>query len=333
MTNILNVIFAILLSMAGVSSAEARSNHPGTMQNSSHAILKVPLNDVTIAYRVAGPTKGDVVFLIPGIGMQLIEWPDALVNGLTKKGFRVIMLDMRDSGESTHFESAGQPDWGAFFGALQAGKKPPLAYSAEDMANDVLALMNVLKIEKARFLGISGGATITELIAISNPGRVSSMTLIAANSGNPAVPIPAKPEAFAGQPQPKPDETFDEAVARKIGMDTILAGANAPSDKDQLRLNADRVARRDRDPFATLRQGAALLALGDIRARLKQITTPTSVIHGSDDPLIPAQLGREVAEVISSAQFHELERMGHNLPAEQIPFIVETVTRPSKKIR
>jgi pimeloyl-ACP methyl ester carboxylesterase len=322
-----------LLALSPFSAVLAAPTQLATVEATTANVQKQHVNGVTIAYRVAGPAKGDAVFLIPGIGMQLIEWPDALVNGLTKKGFRVIMLDMRDSGESTHFESAGQPDWGAFFGALQAGKKPPLAYSAEDMANDVLALMNVLKIKKARFLGISGGATIAELIAISNPGRVSSLTLIAANSGNPAVPIPAKPEAFAGQPQPKPDETFDDAVARKIGMDTILAGANAPLDKDQLRLNADRVVRRDRDPFATLRQGAALLALGDIRARLKQITTPTSVIHGSDDPLIPAQLGSEVAEVISGAQFHELKRMGHNLPAEHIPFIVETVTRPSKKIR
>ena len=71
---------------------------------------------------------------------------------------------------------------------------------------------------------------------------------------------------------------------------------------------------RSNYPAGFARQMAAIYASGDRRAKLASITAPTVVIHGTADPLVPVEGGRETAASIAGAELLEIEGMGHDLP-------------------
>ena len=79
-------------------------------------------------------------------------------------------------------------------------------------------------------------------------------------------------------------------------------------------------------PQATSRQLLAILASGDRRSQLKHITVPTLVIHGQDDPLLPIEAGKEVADLIPGARLMVVPRMGHDLPTSSIELFVKEVS-------
>lgn len=281
------------------------------------------VNGISLAYRISGRANGRPILLIAGTGMQLIEWPPELIDGLTRRGYRVIVFDNRDAGRSTHF--TGVPDWTAILTAMATGKPPTLIYSAGDMATDALGLLDRLNITQADIVGVSGGAAIAELIAIGHPGRVHSLTLLLANAGDPKVPFPANPARIATIPPPPMTETAAEQVERRIKTFAALAGSLYPIDIKLARAVATAAAARNTDPQGAARQGAAQIALGDLRARLAAITVPTVVIHGSDDPLIASASGRQVAAAIRGARFLLIEGMGHDLPAPVVPRILDAI--------
>lgn len=312
--------------LPGVAQAAA-------VQPSEAQIRTAEVNGVTIAYRVTGPARGRPIVLLPGIGMQLIEWPQELVRILERGGFRVIALDLRDSGGSTRFTDAGPPDWAAILPALGEGRQPQTAYTADAMATDVINLLDHLKIARADILGISGGATIGELIAADHPERVRSLAVIAANSGNPAVALPADAKQLEGMAQPAANETADAAVARRVDTARRLAGRGMPFDTEAATALARQAVARNDDPFSALRQGVPLLALRDLRPRLATIGAPTLVVHGGLDPLVPVQLGREVANAIPGAIFLQIPSMGHDLPARHVREVAGAVLSNARRAR
>ena len=72
--------------------------------------MQIQANGLRIEVDDQGPTDGPVVLLIMGLGMQLIAWPQALVQALTGRGFRVVRFDNRDIGLSQGFDAAGVPN-------------------------------------------------------------------------------------------------------------------------------------------------------------------------------------------------------------------------------
>ena len=314
---------AAFAASANVAAVEAGQTSPAIVQ----------ANGVQLAYRITGPAKGRPLLLIAGTGMQLIEWPPELIDRLHRAGFRVIVFDNRDAGASTHFSRAGSPDWAAIFGALGAGKRPDLPYTADDMANDAVALLDRLGIARADLLGISGGATIAALVAETRPDRVRSLTLIASNSGNPKMPMPADPARLAAIPPPSPNDGAPQVLARRFAGYRALAGRSSGFNAEVVRPLIEQTVARDADPFGFARQGAAMLVLGDLRPRLARIRTPTLVIHGGDDPLISPRSGRDVADTIAGARFIAIEGMGHDLPSTKSATIVSAVQANAVRAR
>ena len=76
---------------------------------------------------------------------------------------------------------------------------------------------------------------------------------------------------------------------------------------------------------ATERQLMAILASGDRRQQLRQLSVPTLVIHGKDDPLLPISAGREIMAAIPGAKMMEIDRMGHDLPDFAIDQVAEAI--------
>ena len=75
----------------------------------------------------------------------------------------------------------------------------------------------------------------------------------------------------------------------------------------------------------TARQIAAMAVAGDRRARLANITVPTLVIHGTDDPLIPPACGQDTALSIPNAVYLPIDGMGHDLPREVEERIIDAI--------
>ena len=66
-------------------------------------------NNVEIYYRDYGPLDGDPILLVQGLGGQLINWPEHLIEFLIDNNFRPIVFDNRDAGLSDNFDDKGRP--------------------------------------------------------------------------------------------------------------------------------------------------------------------------------------------------------------------------------
>ncbi len=98
-----------------------------------------------------------------------------------------------------------------------------------------------------------------------------------------------------------------------------------PTDPDEYRRFGAEAFERCHDPPAFGRQLAAILASGDRVAGLSQLTTPTLVIHGEDDPLISRSAGRRMHRLIPDATHWEIPGMGHDMPAQLWPEITDRI--------
>ncbi|MBI1361605.1 MAG: alpha/beta fold hydrolase [Alphaproteobacteria bacterium] len=299
-------------------------DQPGPCSASADQV--VTLATLKLAYRQYGPRNGAPVILEAGTGQKLVDWPPALINALTAKGYRVTVFDNRDMGCSTHLTNAGPPDFGKILTAMGSGKTPPVAYTLDDLAADTAGLMDALHIPKANIVGVSQGAIVAEMFAADYPERTLSLTAIAPNSGNKAIPVPANPKRFAGLP-PAPPAGAPQAdiVAYKIANSKALQSVTHPRSDEELRAIAAVNIARSYDPDASGRQSAAALVTPDLRQKLKGITAPTVVIQGAEDPLIPRAMAEDVAQSVPGARLVVIDGMGHDLPDAVAPEIVSAI--------
>src|SRR5262249_58936315 len=196
---------------------------------------QVKANGITIAYESFGPEDRETVLLIMGASAQLTLWPVELCEELVNRGYRVIRYDNRDVGLSTHFDSAGPPDFAAVVAAAKAGKPSPLPYTLDDMARDAVGLLDALGIKKAHIAGPSMGGMIGQIIAADHPDRTLSLTPIMAGSGKPVVPDYAKPEVLAKFPPPAPVGDKQAYIEQRIKVFQLIGSPRAPIDEKILR--------------------------------------------------------------------------------------------------
>ncbi|MDH5264053.1 MAG: alpha/beta fold hydrolase [Betaproteobacteria bacterium] len=285
----------------------------------------VTANGIRLAYETSGTAGAPPILLVMGLGMPLVFWPDAFVDGLVKAGFRVVRFDNRDCGLSERIvEKTHVPVPVAMARSLM-GRDVGAPYTLADMAGDVTGLLDALSIGRAHVVGVSLGGMVAQVLAARQPARVATLTSIMSSSGNPFVAM-ARPRAL-GAILHRPDDPDDPASVTDhlVHVMEVIGSHAFPVDPAALRELCQRVARRGYDARGTARQMLAMLASGDRRAELETIAVPTLVIHGTEDPLIPKAAGREVARHVPGAKLMELEGMGHDLPAALIPRIVAAI--------
>jgi pimeloyl-ACP methyl ester carboxylesterase len=292
----------------------------------------VEANGITLAYESFGSpdTERETILLIAGTGQQLVGWPVELVNALVERGYRVVRFDNRDMGLSTKLSDAGAPDTAAIGKALQEGKTPSIPYTIRDMAKDTVGLLDALGIEQAHLVGASMGGAIGQWVAIDYPERVLSLTTIAADSGNPKLPVIANPEAFANVPPQPTTADRDAFIEWEVKTWQALSGATYPTDETTLREWAERDFERGFDPDGLLRQQIAILVdhvapSAERWNNLPRIMAPTMVVQGSEDPLVPTSSAEDLAARIPNAELRVIPGLGHFIPDEVIPEIVDAV--------
>ena len=291
---------------------------------------KAKANNIEIEYETFGDPSSKPLLLVMGLGAQMIAWLDEFCMKFVDKGFYVIRFDNRDIGLSTKFEEAGVPDLMKQVIAVQRGETITPPYTLDDMADDAVGLLDALNIEKAHICGASMGGMIVQIIAFRHPTRVLSLTSIMSTTGNPDLPQ-AKPEAMQVLLAPAPTEReafIEESVRRR----RILYGSGFPYDVEKQREIAAITYDRSFYPQGMVRQTVAILANGNRASKLGSIKVPTLIIHGGDDPLVPVEGGKETAESIDGADLIIIDGMGHSLPPETWPQIVDAIAKNADKV-
>ena len=291
---------------------------------------RVTANGIQIEYETFGNPSGRPLLLIIGLGGQMIHWDDDLCKDLAESGHYVIRFDNRDVGLSTKFDEAGVPNLVETFGKIMQGEiiKPP--YTLDDMADDAVGLLDALGIRKAHICGMSMGGMIAQTIVIRHLSRVLSLISIYSTTGNPEVPQP-KPEVIGMLIAPPPNER-EANIEHMLGVFKTIAGPGFPLDEKWTRKIMAKSYDRCFYPQGMVRQLVAILTQVNRVPALASVKVPTLVVHGTSDPLVPVEGGKDTAKAIPGAQLMLIEGMGHDLPhGGAWPRIVEAIAAHTLK--
>jgi pimeloyl-ACP methyl ester carboxylesterase len=266
--------------------------------------------EVELAYdRLTEGAGGEPLLLVTGLGVARRWWPDGLCRSLAARGFAVARYDQRDGGESTHLPptSTGNP-----ISALLRRRGD--AYTAEDMTDDAVAVLDALGWRSAHLFGQSLGGAVAQRTAARHPSRVRTLTSASAVPGDVAGLATlryVRLGTLARLARVRHPRTREGDVEAGLEVARILASPGHPFDEEATRARLTALADAGvRDGAAQSRQigaqwhGPAMSAIG----------VPALVLHGDADPLIRPVAGRHVAARIPGARLVVLPGVGHDLP-------------------
>jgi pimeloyl-ACP methyl ester carboxylesterase len=287
-------------------------------------VARVKANGIEIEYETTGNSSDPALLLVMGLGAQLTIWPDALFEGLAKRGYFVIRYDNRDTGLSTDFGAWGMPNIPAAIRKAMKGETVDAPYRLNDMAADAIGLLDALGIKNAHMVGASMGGMIVQIVAARYPQRTRSMVSIYSTSGRPGLPV-GKPEALAMLTAQPEGPSREQRVKHGMKLRQVIGSPGYPAAQAELRAFVEKNVDRRWYPEGGARQYLSIIASGDRVDMLKAIKTPTLVMHGEEDPLLPIACGRDVASLVPGAEFQSYPGWGHDFPGPLIPTIADRI--------
>ena len=276
---------------------------------------------IEIEYETFGAASDPTLLLVMGFTAQLTAWDEGFCRLLANCGLHVVRFDNRDCGLSTKIDGVEVDVGSVIAAALAEAAVPPVPYTLSDMALDAVGLLDHLGIDRAHVMGASMGGMIAQHLAIEHPTRVRSLISVMSMPGEPEVgqPTPEAIEALLATP-PVDREAYIESSSRWLVWSSRKYG-----DAARNRRNAARDYDRSFYPEGANRQLAAIYASGRRTAGLQQLRVPTLVIHGRDDTLISPSGGTRTAELVDGAHLLLVADMGHDLPEQLWPVLVDAV--------
>jgi aminoacrylate hydrolase len=241
------------------------------------------IGDAELYYEEAG--QGPPLLLVPGLGGQGSFWISQVP--AFSRDFRTVVHDHRGTGRSTHSR---------------------ITYSVEQMADDALRLMDVLKIDAAHFVGHSTGGAIGQVIATDHPERLRSLVLSATWAG----PDPFFRRLFESRRQVLLDSGIEAYLRASV---LFQATPRWVSDNDEFITDIHRVTAAASAPVEVLVSRIDAILRHDRRRRLVEIRVPTLVIVAQDDMITPRFYSDELAARIPGAKLVVLDTGGHYAPA------------------
>ncbi|MDC8770052.1 alpha/beta hydrolase [Roseateles albus] len=284
--------------------------------------MQISANGLRFEVDDQGPADAEPLLMIMGLGMQLVAWPQGLVQQLLAAGFRVIRFDNRDAGLSQHLDQLGVPN--IAIASVQHLLRLPVRspYSLADMARDALGVLDALGLRRAHVCGASMGGMIAQQLALLAPERVKSLTLMMTSSGSHRLPGPSMRVRGALLSRPSDPHDFAAVAERTYRLFRLIGSPAYPAPEAELRQRISASLRRSNRPRGVLRQLAAIAADTHRAGQLGRIKTPTLVQHGNKDPLIPVAAAHDLVRRIAGARLDIIEGMGHDLPEQLWPRFV-----------
>jgi pimeloyl-ACP methyl ester carboxylesterase len=265
--------------------------------------------EIDIAYEDLGGAGGDPLLLIMGMGVSRFWWPEGFVQVLADHGFHVVAYDQRDAGESTRLEAAGGGN-----PVTAILRRTTTAYTAEDMTDDAVAVLDAVGWDSAHLFGASMGGLVAQRIALRHPDRVRTITSMAAQPSDASALATARYirlGTLARLMRLRFSEGHDGDVALGLALARVLSSPGYPFDEQAAR------KRIERDRGSGVRDVAAQGRQAGVRwrgGRLAQLRKPALVLHGGADPLLRPTAGRDTAAAIDGARLVVLPGVGHDLP-------------------
>jgi pimeloyl-ACP methyl ester carboxylesterase len=206
---------------------------------------------------------------------------------------------------------------------MLSGRRATAPYLLSDMAADTFGLMDRLGVESAHVVGASMGGMIAQTMAIQSPKRVRSLVSMMSTTGNRRVGSPSF-RAW-GLLLSRFPHGRDEYVRRAVRTLKVIGSPAYPMEASRVEELAGAMYDRSHNPAGIVRQMHAISASGDRTPALRRLDVPTTVLHGSADPLARVAAGRATAKAIPNARLRVFEGMGHDLPRDLWPDFVEEI--------
>ncbi|MBQ1083498.1 alpha/beta fold hydrolase [Nocardiopsis sp. B62] len=238
---------------------------------------------IPLQYRLDGPRHAPVVLLVPPFGTKMSVWEPQMPE-LTRSR-QVLRINHRGHGFSP---------------------APEGPYSVEDLALDVLGILEDRGFTRVSAVGGGMGGSLLLWIAANSPRTLERLALLAGTSRTP------------------PTHRWDRIAAqvRESGMDSVTADVVLPWFTPDLTEDRPEVAGRFTEDFGTVDPGAYAsicdaLAGMDQRNLVSGVRVPTLVASAAHDPLLPPGHGRRLADGISEARFEVVSGAAHLLGVER----------------
>lgn len=241
----------------------------------------VSVDDVILAYRESG--SGYPLVFINGLGSTMDMWNPPVLEKISHR-FRVIIFDNRGTGYSS------------------ASDKP---FSIPLFATDTATLMDALGISTAHVIGLSMGASVAQELAISYPEKVNRLVLVAGECGG------SESERMLPEIQARlidKSGTKDDVVNR---MFSLLFPGSWLATHDPFRYCPEVFETTDEEIVA--RQADAFFGWTGSFSRLAEVRSPTLVITGTDDVIVPPVNSLKISRQIPGSELVEITGAGHGL--------------------
>lgn len=245
------------------------------------------LNGFVTHWQLRGKAGKPVLVFSNSLGSDFRIWDD--VAALLGKDYQILLADMRGHG-------------------LSDGPAGP--YTISMLADDVLALVEHLKITDFAMIGLSVGGMIAQSVAVKVPERVKSLILCdtAAKIGT-AEMWAARMAAISAN--------GIESIAEPILQRWFSSGFHATR-QTELAGWRNMLVRIPAEPYMAV---CGAIRDADLQADAAKISAPTLCIVGSEDGSTPPDLVRETAALIAGAKFEEIAGAGH-LPCLEQPEVL-----------
>ena len=269
------------------------------------------VNGIDLCVETLGNPADPAILLIHGSGASLDWWEDEFCDRLVAAGRFVIRYDHRDTGQSVAYEP-GKP-----------------GYTGDDLVADAAGVIEAVDVSRAHVVGISMGGAIAQNVTLEHPARVETLTLISTSAMGPGLPgMAERAQAFFARRRP-PIDDWPALLDYLVDFNRALASEQRPFDADGTRALWERALGRANNVESMLGNHDLVAGGGDWHERLGEISVPTLVIHGDDDPLMPLPHGEALADAIPGARLLVLEATGHELPRRTWDVVVPQIVAVS----
>lgn len=238
---------------------------------------------IAMHHEITGPDDAPALLLLNSLGSTLAMW-DPQAPALAEH-LRVIRCDTRGHGQSP---------------------VPPGPYAIDDLADDALALLDTIGVERAHVAGLSLGGMVAMRLAIRNPERVSRLALLCTSAQ--LGPADAWVERAAAVRAGGSGAVADTVVSR------WLTDAHRAADPRTAAALRDMIAATPAEGYASCCDAIAVM---DQRDGLSGIGAPTLVIAGTDDPATPPVHLHAIADAVPGATLLELADCAHLATLDQ----------------
>lgn len=227
---------------------------------------------------------GPPLLLIMGMSGTALHWGEPFLDAL-RRDFEVITYDHRGVGASSRL-------------------KGPI--TIVELAEDAAGLLTALGIGTAHVVGISMGGMVAQELALAHPEKVRTLTLGCTYCGGEGSSL-SRPEVLQRLSEAMMSGDRERAV--RTSWEANVSAAMAADAGAYAGFRA--ILERRSVAVAVIMAQLQACATHDTSARLKDLTMPTLVLHGTDDQMLPVENGPLIASRIPGSSLEIFDGVGH----------------------